>query len=249
MSLELHDGGILAREEIPSSDVVRERFGYLDGLRMLAILAVVVAEVAKHANLLAHARPWVAATYRACSHGLDLFFVISGFALAYPILTLVHQEGQTYLDVARYALKRILRVVPTYYAVIALTAIIPVLAMHLQLGALQGPIPSRPDIIRQALFLGNTIPNDGFWSLLVTMRWYVLFPFLVLLWVRLPIAFYVVGAALWVLNFFTPAHALGLGVLPAFMLGILAADVRAQRARIERFALPLAVVVGAAAVY
>jgi peptidoglycan/LPS O-acetylase OafA/YrhL len=249
VSLDLHDGGILAREEIPSSDVVRERFGYLDGLRMLAILAVLVAEVAKHTNLMARARPEVAAAYRACSHGLDLFFVISGFALAYPILTLVHQEGQTYLDVARYALKRILRIVPTYYVAIALTVLVPLLALHLQLGALQGPIPSRPDIIRQALFLGNTIPNDGFWSLLVTMRWYVLFPFLVLLWVRLPIAFYVVGAALWVLNFFTPAHSLGLGMLPAFMLGILAADVRAQRARIERFALPLALVVGAAAVY
>jgi len=249
VSLDLHDGGILAREEIPSSDVVRERFGYLDGLRMLAILAVLVAEVAKHTNLMARARPEVAAAYRACSHGLDLFFVISGFALAYPILTLVHQEGQTYLDVARYALKRILRIVPTYYVAIALTVLVPLLALHLQLGALQGPIPSRPDIIRQALFLGNTIPNDGFWSLLVTMRWYVLFPFLVLLWVRLPIAFYVVGAALWILNFFTPAHSLGLGMLPAFMLGILAADVRAQRARIERFALPLALVVGAAAVY
>ncbi len=249
MSLQLQDGGVLAREEIPSSDVVRERFGYLDGLRTLAILAVVVAEVAKNADLLVHVKPELAALFRACSHGLDLFFIISGFALAYPILTLVHQEGQTYLDVSRYALKRLLRVVPTYYAVIGLTVLIPLLAGRLQLGALEGPLPSQAEIVRQALFVGNALPNDGFWSLALTMRWYVLFPFLVLLWVRLPIGFLAATAGLWVLNFLTPAHLYGAGVLPAFMLGILAADIRAQRHRIERYALPLALVAGAAAVY
>ncbi len=249
MSLELHDGGVLAREEIPSSDVVRERFGYLDGLRSLAILAVLVAEVAKHANLAAHARPEVAAVYRACAHGLDLFFVISGFALAYPILTLVHQEGHTYLDVSRYALKRILRIVPTYYVAIALMVLVPLLATQLSLVPLEGAVPNRGDIVRQALFAGNAIPNDGFWSLALTMRWYVLFPFLVLLWVRWPLIFFGATAAFWILDLFTPAHGAGVGVLPAFMLGILAADIRAQRHRIERLALPLALVAGVIAVY
>ena len=111
-------------------------------------------------NLAAHSRPDIAALYRACSHGLDLFFVISGFALAYPIVTLVHQEGQTYLDVSRYALKRILRIVPTYYVVLALTVAVPLVAAHFGLGALEGPAPAKGDLIRQALFVG-AIPTTA----------------------------------------------------------------------------------------
>ncbi|HMD03610.1 MAG TPA: acyltransferase family protein [Candidatus Baltobacteraceae bacterium] len=249
LSHDLHDGGILVREEIPSSDVVRERFGYLDGLRTLAIVAVLFAEASKHANLLGYGHPALQAALRACGHGLDLFFVISGFALAYPILTLVHQDGRTYLDVARYALKRLIRIVPTYWVAIALTVLVPYLAGRFALGALEGPVPSASEILRAAFFIGNPLPNDGFWSLALTMRWYVVFPLLVLLWVRSPIAFLLTGAAAWLLQLFTPAHALNIGVLPAFMLGIVAADVRAQSHRLERFALPLALIVAAGAVF
>ncbi len=233
---------------IPSSDVVRERFGDADGLRALAILAVVVYEAIAAAapqRLLIH--PALARIASDASQGLTLFFVLSGFTLAYPALAATRQDGRAFLDIGRYAIKRILRIYPAYLALLALTMILPDLALRYGLPALatQAGHFSAHTFERNAFFAGDGLGNDGFRALAIVARWYLLFPLLLLLWTRSPWIFAGLGVLATLFDFTTPAHGWYLGALIPFMLGIVAAEIRVQHHRFERFSLLFAL--GAAA--
>jgi len=78
------------------------------------------------------------------------------------------------------------------------------------------------------------------------LRWYFVFPLLLLLWVRLPRAFLCLVGALFVLQQ-TRAESTDLVALPAFMLGIVAADFAIRPRSIAKFALPLCALVALAA--
>src|SRR5690242_19069564 len=60
----------------------RHRIAYVDGLRAVAVLLVVAFHAAKYSGM-SPAGP-MASLLRAGSHGVDLFFVLSGFCLSYP---------------------------------------------------------------------------------------------------------------------------------------------------------------------
>ncbi|MGZ3529354.1 MAG: hypothetical protein ACXVAO_16895 [Vulcanimicrobiaceae bacterium] len=62
------------------------------------------------------------------------------------------------------------------------------------------------------------------------------------LWTRSPRAFVSIAVAAW-FSLLTVAHSLDLFVLPAFMLGIVAADLNARRHALSRFGLPLFAIV------
>ena len=239
-----------ARDGIASSDVVRERFGDADGLRAFAILAVVFFEaiqVAAPQRLLIH--PALARLASDASQGLTLFFVLSGFTLAYPALKATRQDGRAFLDIGRYAVKRILRIYPAYLALLGLTLILPDLAQRYGLPGLAvgaGPFPTHA-FVQNALFAGDGLGNDGFRSLAIVARWYLLFPFLLLLWTRGPWIFAGVGALATIVDLTTPAHGYYLGALAPFMLGIVAAEIRVQHHRFERFGLLLALGMAAVA--
>ncbi|MGZ3506238.1 MAG: acyltransferase family protein [Vulcanimicrobiaceae bacterium] len=65
----------------------RKRIAYIDGLRAVAVLSVVTYHAGKYApaSFVSLASP-LSVVLRQCYHGVDLFFVISGFCLAYPTL-------------------------------------------------------------------------------------------------------------------------------------------------------------------
>jgi len=86
---------------VPSSESVRGRFGYVDGLRGLAIVAVVLYELRHHGIVVASGS--LGRLFEEGSRGVDLFFVISGFALALPVLTVLRTEGRAGLDLPRYS--------------------------------------------------------------------------------------------------------------------------------------------------
>jgi peptidoglycan/LPS O-acetylase OafA/YrhL len=229
---------------------VRERFGDADGLRAIAILAVVVYETFRATApqpLLIH--PFLARLAADASQGLTLFFVLSGFTLAYPALAVMRQDGRSYLDVGRYAIKRLLRIYPAYLALLGLTLVLPTLATRYGVGGLATPVGplSLDTFVRNALFAGDGLGNDGFRSLAVVARWYLLFPLLLLLWARGPWIFAAVAALATVIDATTVAHGWSLGALLPLMLGIVAADIRSQHHRFERFALLLALGGAAAA--
>ncbi len=76
------------------------------------------------------------------AHGVDLFFVLSGFCLSYPVLQSLRAEHAARFNITRYFAKRIVRIVPPYYAAIALLVLVP--AMHPPVGA--------GDVFKQTVF-------------------------------------------------------------------------------------------------
>jgi peptidoglycan/LPS O-acetylase OafA/YrhL len=236
------DGGVV-REAIPSSDVVRVHFSEIDGLRALAIVAAVVYEATRLASPSGAWPPVLARVFADASQGLPLFFLLSGFVLAYPPLATLRQDGRTYLDVGRYLVKRILRIYPAYIVVLALAFVVPPLALQYGLPALaNGSAGLTSDVfVRNLFFAGDGLANDGFRALALEARWYLLFPLALLLWSRWPRIFFGVAALAASGDLLlSGAHAWGLGALVPFMLGIVAADIRAGHHRFERFAFVLA---------
>ena len=224
---------------------------YVDGLRAIAILAVIAYHAISEANW---AFPWLVAPMTLVptwwcttlaakgAHGVDLFFVISGFCLAYPVLARQQHGGTTSFDVRGFFAKRIVRIVPPYYASIVILVAMVVLAVHL---GYHRPSAVAADftpvsLLQQVLFFDRhaDFVNSSFWTLAIELRWYLAFPFLLLLYTRSTRFFFTVLAGCVVAFNLTQLRAMDIGTLPGFMLGIVAADWRFREPKIARFALP-----------
>jgi peptidoglycan/LPS O-acetylase OafA/YrhL len=202
-----------------------ERIAYIDGLRAVAVLLVVAHHAMLHSPLLPRPIPFLSWAHLMLegAHGVDLFFVLSGFCLSYPLLYRLRREGTAAFDLARYFAKRVVRIVPPYYAAIALLLAVP--------GAGVGVA----DLLKQLLFLDwhTNLLNGSFWTLCVEFRWYFVFPLALALWIRSPRVFCTV-ALLTVLAYeFTRLRAPDIGTLPAFLLGIAAADIEVRKLRLD----------------
>ena len=213
----------------------RHRIAYVDGLRAVAVLLVVAFHTAKYSGM-APEGP-VATLWRAGSHGVDLFFVLSGFCLSYPTLARLQREGFATFDVARFAAHRIVRIVPPYYMAIAffVAFALALKAAHVALPAAmpQGPI-SPVAVAMQALFLDGfqvKMLNGSFWTLPVEFRWYFVFPFVLWVWTKSPKAFALIAAGAAML-FVTRGANVDAFVLPAFMSGIVAAAIHVRQIRL-----------------
>lgn len=206
------------------------RIGYIDGLRAVAVLAVVAAHTQGHV-------PGVTAQgyWEWGDHGVDLFFVLSGFCLAYPTLRRRHEQGSSAFDLAGYAIRRVLRIVPPYYGAIALFLALVLAAPHV---GLRLPWPtmlpyglSAGEVLKQALFYDRhtSFLNGSFWTLCIEFRWYWYFPIMLWLWMRAPLAFAAFGVLCVPLFLMYPVA--DLAMLPAFLLGIVAAEIAVRNLR------------------
>jgi peptidoglycan/LPS O-acetylase OafA/YrhL len=152
----------------------------LDGLRGIAILLVLF----RHG-----VRPFYDPQEAACGlfgwdvmtpmvngwAGVDLFFVLSGFLVSHHILKRWSAEFH-FSELREYLVKRILRIVPAYYAwlfVVVLGALpfyqVPAAVVHEQLGV-------------HLLFLQDYVPSKivvAFWSLGVEEKFYLSVPLLI----------------------------------------------------------------------
>ncbi len=237
---ELGPDGFVMRDAVPTSDVIRIRFGDVDGLRAVAVLLVSAAAIL---HLTARAfSPMLDGLVTIGSQGLALFLVLSGFSLAFPAMAVLRQDGRTYIDTGRYAIRRFLRIYPAYAVALAITALLaPFAAKYAAPGFTHVTVAG---IFANLLFVGDGFGNDGFRALGLFARAYLFFPALVWLWSRKPGIFIGLIAACALLDLVTPAHAIGIGAFVPFMLGIVAADFRAQAHRLRRFA-PVVMGVGA----
>ena len=153
----------------------------LDGLRGIAILMVVAyhgteAFAPTGAGLLP-VGPWDLATpiYSGWM-GVNLFFVLSGFLITYHLLrrwTRVPDGA----GLRTYLVKRWLRIVPTYYVVLAIAAagVVPHHPIDTNLLSLQ--------VAWHALFLQDYLPSSilgPFWSLGVEEKFYLAMPVVLL---------------------------------------------------------------------
>jgi peptidoglycan/LPS O-acetylase OafA/YrhL len=211
-------------------------------LRGLAILLVLIPHIINDG--VAPASPWLGILSGTVAHGVDIFFVLSGFGLAFPFVSSRLPGVPVRFDVLTYAFNRVYRVLPLYYVTIALTYVVVYAAMRI--GRFDdGTILYLPHQLYQfvapLLLLDrlNMPVNPGLWTIAVQMRWYVVFPFALMLWMRSPRAFAVVLGWAWVAYLFTRERNLDLGTLPLFLLGIVAAAAIARGHRYVKYALPL----------
>lgn len=168
-----------AAQKSPAARPPRSHYvGALDGLRVLAILAVLVY----------HANPsWLPGGY----FGVTVFFVVTGYLTTLSIEREIGRAGR--LDYPRFVLKRATRLLPSMLAVVGVTTLLCVfLAPNL--------LPKvKSDVVPALLFVENVFyivrnvsyfanaglpsPLTHFWYLGVVMQFYVVWP-LVLLGMR-----------------------------------------------------------------
>jgi peptidoglycan/LPS O-acetylase OafA/YrhL len=215
----------------------------IDGLRAVAVLAV----MADHAFAFAPGGAWL----RGGARGVDLFFAISGFCLAYPFLATFRHGADLRIPYAAFVVRRIVRVAPPYF--VALTAFAALAFTHFGLPTVPGlerpPVGALvAEFARDGAFLTGASPsfNSSFWTLGIEMRWYLLFPLVLGLYARSRVAFFALAGACYWIYFRTPVGFADLGTLPCFMAGIVAADLRLRDHALERIAgrvAPLALAV------
>lgn len=227
------------------------RVAYIDGLRGIAALGVIFCHTAlltpMWANVLTSPAsvplPWLAHALVDGAHGVDLFFVLSGFCLAYPSLARLHARGHAGFDIVRFATHRIVRILPPYYLATGLFLVLAVGAW-LHSGHFRTPGTEEfrlHDILGQLLLLdrGVHLASPPFWTLIVEMRWYLFFPIVLFVFVRAPRVFLALLCGLVIAFWCTRLHDVDIGVAPAFLLGVLAADLDIREHPVRRYALPL----------
>ena len=152
--------------------------GALDGLRVLAILAVLVY----------HANPsWLPGGY----FGVTVFFVLTGYLTTLSIEREIGRAGR--LDYPHFVLKRVTRLLPSMLAVVGVTTLLCVfLAPNLLPKVKSDAVPALFFvenvfyIVRNVSYFANAglpSPLTHFWYLGVVMQFYVIWP-LVLLGMR-----------------------------------------------------------------
>jgi peptidoglycan/LPS O-acetylase OafA/YrhL len=222
--------------------------GYIDGLRAIAVSSVLLYHsfIANDATF----PDWV----YCGSRGVALFFVISGFCLAFPFLHAWRSRGTFTLDsrsFLKFLLRRFSRIAPPFYAALAIFALLAFTPFGFPNAHHQDTsfANAARDFVANLFFLTAKSPllNASFWTLGIEARWYLLCPLLIALYVRSRIGFGIVAAAMYGLYFFSPYSIADEGVLPCFMAGILAADLVLAGPTWLRFAwLPAGVALGVA---
>lgn len=187
-----------------SSNARVQRLDFVDGLRAVAVLLVVVSHAwtPPHAFILiwAHNR-MVAASGTSLDtavsrgyQGVSLFLVLSGFCLAYPALRRRAAGEQQWFSASTFFARRCLRILPPYYAALALSVAAVLVWRHTGRAPLPafGTLDLTPGNLLTHLFLiHNFSPyvysiNSPFWSLALEWQWYWVFPLVLALSARFP---------------------------------------------------------------
>ncbi len=147
----------------------QEKFLYLEGLRAIAILLVIIVHVSQAFPELPHR---ILQFFDFGKRGVQLFFVVSGYTLT----KVYFGRG---MDVAQFFTRRFFRIAPIFYLAGA---------VYIALGALgEFHYAARPNafqVITTLLFIHGWFPSSinyvvpGGWSIGAEAMFYVLFPLL-----------------------------------------------------------------------
>lgn len=161
--------------------------GGADGIRAIACLAVIFHHFAQRLDMNAQTEAVrnVQAFLLAGNTGVSIFFVLSGFLLAFPFWK-HYIEGAQYPAIRQYMFRRAARIVPAYYLVFIVSMILVVILN----------IPSGYFLLRSITGLTFTsafhyitfFPSDingPFWSISFEVFCYVLMPLFMLAMFRL----------------------------------------------------------------
>lgn len=140
------------------------RLFFVDALRALAILLVFAFHYPQNVFGSVGRFGWL---------GVDLFFVLSGYLVGYPLFRALDRTGE--LSLKTFFSKRFFRTLPAYYFVLLLYLAIPQFREHFEM----------PEAWRFLLFVQNfNLDRRAFshaWSLCVEVQFYLALPFLALL--------------------------------------------------------------------
>lgn len=162
------------------------RFAFIDALRGIAAFGVACYHIYRYGPLPEIAEPVVPSFLGACFDrgwtGVQMFFVISGFVIAYTLRDALVTPG--YL--ANYAFRRSLRLDPPYWATIAFVLLVhAVMSLHLGFvspldvpSAMETPVTAKL-LAAHVLYLQNILGYDnlsaGFWTLCIEIQFYLLY--------------------------------------------------------------------------
>jgi peptidoglycan/LPS O-acetylase OafA/YrhL len=224
------------------SDGARARFLEVDGLKGLAVAAVVAYQIFRFGAFPASAPVAVARVFTDMSQGFGLFLMLAAFLFAYPLLAALRADGTSTLDTGRYLCARAIRVYPAYLVVAALAALLHPLGTLFGYPALAHAAPpiDFAAYARNAVFAAGGLGNDGLRAVGLFALAYALLPILLTFWTRLPRAALYLAIVAAVLDTLTRAHAFGIGIVVPLVLGIAAADLRVREHRSQRFGLAIA---------
>jgi len=154
------------------------RLAYLDGLRGLSCVAVILHHCVFHGARLEYANPALNAIASILSlgyTGVEVFFVLSGFCLAAPMFL----HGYSFHPKA-YLLARFRRLYPAYFLTFMMLVVLGVGSSLSEMTSLASvfPRPKFTDVII-GLVLYNVWGNTVFWTLVIEARWYLLLPIIV----------------------------------------------------------------------
>jgi peptidoglycan/LPS O-acetylase OafA/YrhL len=163
---------------MPELTSQRDHYPALDGLRGVAIIAVIIYHNFPYGNSLFG---WL---------GVDLFFVLSGFLITGILMKSVQQETKKGF-LKNFYIRRILRIFPLYYLFLFVF-----LFLFPTLGILKNEVLEYQEdkwwfiFYLQNWLFTNNIPENSlflnhFWSLGVEEQYYMLWPLIILL-VRKP---------------------------------------------------------------
>jgi peptidoglycan/LPS O-acetylase OafA/YrhL len=222
------------------------RFESIDGLRGLACLMVLLCHSAGHFApinwSIVHLGPVRLTQTHIFAYGyggVDLFFVLSGFCLAYPIVS----RPKRPVDWKQYAVNRARRILPPYWSALALFAVLSLLILHFHIEPfLSGHILAWQGVKQFAYSVSLiSFSLDGsFWTLPIEWRWYFVLPVLIWLWRRIGssgVLFCLVLISMISIFIFMPSHFDRLkffvtplfNYMPLFGLGIWAAALAARQ--------------------
>jgi peptidoglycan/LPS O-acetylase OafA/YrhL len=172
----------------------QNRLAYLDGLRSLAALYVLVhhAFMTAHHARLRGTPEYVAYGWAIWGHyGVTVFIVLAGYSLAYGV---ANRGGHLPGGFWGFVRKRSWRIIPPYWIALALTVVLAatILGRATNTHWDQSIPPTPKGWLADALLLQDVVPIRNaaytFWSVSVEYHIYVLLPIILLLWRRWNIA-------------------------------------------------------------
>jgi peptidoglycan/LPS O-acetylase OafA/YrhL len=158
----------------PSSPHARTRIDLLDGLRVVACLSVVIFHYAFRGaaahDLTSVSLPGISGAAKYGFLGVQLFFMISGFAIAFSA------QGRT---AGSFALARLIRIYPGFLICMSVSATLSLVFADPGYVVTWGQWLANLGI--NAPFFGHGYIDGVYWSLVYEVKFYVLFGALLLL--------------------------------------------------------------------
>jgi peptidoglycan/LPS O-acetylase OafA/YrhL len=159
----------------------------LDGLRFVAISMVVLfhlniyllakTSVYEHGKLAG--QDWLCRAAFVGSHGVELFFVISGFILALPFAA-HHLTQAPVVSLRAYYLRRLTRLEPPYFATIFLLVALGALMYRATALPLNGHLLASLFYLHNLIYGAQSTALGVAWSLEIEVQFYLLVPVLTL---------------------------------------------------------------------